>query len=57
MSDAAQQALPADAVDLYRSVVILFVLSLTSLVVSLVLFIQDMMLSLRALREELRDQL
>ena len=38
-------------------VVSLFAVSLTSLVVSLLLFIRDMTLSLRALREELQDWL
>ena len=41
--------------NLHHLVVALFALSLTSLVASLVLFIKDMTLSLRALREELRD--
>ena len=45
------------AVNLHDPILTLFVLSLASLVASLVLFIQDMTLSLRALREELRDQL
>lgn len=44
------------AVNLHHIVVVLFVLSLTALVASLVLFIKDMTLSLQALREELRDQ-
>jgi hypothetical protein len=44
-------------VNLHYLVATLFLASLTSLVVSLVFFIQDMTLSLRALREELRDQL
>ncbi len=45
------------AVNLYHVVIALFVLSLTSLVASLVLFIKDMTLSLQALKEELRGQL
>lgn len=44
------------AVNLHYLVATLFVCSLTSLVVSLALFIEDMTLSLRALREELRDR-
>lgn len=46
----------SSAVKLRYLIATLFVASLTSLIVSLVLFIHDMTLSLRALREELRDQ-
>lgn len=42
-------------INLHHSAVVLFVLSLASLVASLVFFIRDMSLSLRALREELHD--
>lgn len=45
------------AINLRQLVILFFVLSLTSLVASLVLFIKDMTLSLQALREELRDHL
>lgn len=45
------------AANLHHLVVVLFVLSLASLVASLLFFIQDMTLSLRALREELQDNL
>jgi hypothetical protein len=41
---------------MYRCVAILFTLSQLSLVASLTLFIQDMTVSLRALREELSDR-
>ncbi|MBN9120622.1 MAG: DUF2721 domain-containing protein [Planctomycetes bacterium] len=44
-------------VNLHRLVVVLFVLSLATLVASLGYFIKDMTLSLRALREELQDHL
>jgi hypothetical protein len=45
------------AVNLHGVVIALFVLSLASLIASLVLFIHDMTMALRALREELRGQL
>jgi hypothetical protein len=44
------------ATNLYHLVTILFALSQLSLVSSLILFIQDMTMSLRAQRAELRDQ-
>lgn len=44
------------ATNSYRLVAVLFALSQLSLVFSLVFFIKDMTMSLRALREELRDQ-
>jgi hypothetical protein len=44
-------------INLRYSIVLLFVMSLISLVLSLAFFIKDMTISLRALKEELREHL